>query len=191
MRRQDSYRQDSRNLSSVLRGHGAIMSQEPRITPDPLDLVSALPRLATNQSWHYRSVPEAPADCSRAAPIERPYRARSAPVSATVVDKWSLQVPSWLIAMSREPRTGQDVSPPSATSRGQSTCRNARRSLHQPLDRPGRDASRSPQPYGSRPHRPERHLSLQLQRVLAPHVQGESPGTVHAPRHERASKAAR
>ena len=47
--------------------------------------------------------------------------------------------------------------------------------LCQPLDRPGRDASYSPQSCDSRSHRPEGYLFLQLVPVLAPHVPGESP----------------
>ena len=47
--------------------------------------------------------------------------------------------------------------------------------LYQPLDRPGRDASHSPQSCESRSQRPEGYLFLQLVPVLAPHIQGEHP----------------
>ena len=95
--------------------------------------------------------------------------------SATLVLKWSLQVPSWRIAMRREPRNGQDLSRPSAASRGHRHVEMLEDLLQQPRGGPGCNASHSPQLRESRPHRPEGCLFVRLLPVLASHFQGAPP----------------
>jgi hypothetical protein len=49
---------------------------DPHLVQVELASVTELSRLRTGtQSWHYRTVPEAPADCSRAAPMHGDSRA--------------------------------------------------------------------------------------------------------------------
>ena len=77
--------------------------------------------------------------------------------------------------MRREPRTGQDMSRPSAASRGNRHVGLLEDPLHQPLDRHLRDASHRPQVHSARPQVPNRHVLLQLVPELAPDVQVREP----------------
>ena len=77
--------------------------------------------------------------------------------------------------MRRKPRTGQDMSRPSAASRGNRHVGLLEDPLHQPLDRHLRDASHRPQVHSARPQVPNRHVLLQLVPELAPDVQVREP----------------
>jgi len=87
----------------------------------------------------------------------------------------SLQAPWWLIPMRREPRTGQDMSWQSASSRWNRHVGLLEDPLCQPLDRYLSDASHRPQVRSARPEVPNRHVLLQLVPEPAPHVQGGKP----------------
>lgn len=89
--------------------------------------------------------------------------------------QWSREVPWWQSAMWREPRTGQDVSRPSAASRGNRHVGMLEDPVLQPCDRHRRNASYPPRVLEAWSHVSNRYVHLQPVSVLASHIEVGAP----------------